>query len=140
MVAYSFKGQFEDPIRAGTKPQTMRNDRKRHARVGEEIQLYYGMRTKHCRLIGRATCAAVTPVRIDFKRYQVFISGRGCLSGLEELDVFAVRDGFKNWADMRAFWKKEHGKKKQADGTPAPPLQAWSGVLIEWKDFKGAPR
>lgn len=137
MVAYSFKGQFEDPIRAGTKPQTMRNDRKRHARVGEEIQLYYGMRTKHCRLIGRATCSAVTPVRIDFKRCTVRIEGQPLIKGQMALDYFAVRDGFKDWAALRAFWVKEH-RENTKKGEPTRPLLAWSGVLIEWKDFKGS--
>lgn len=51
MVAYSFKRQFGPPILAGTKGGTIRNDRKRHARPGEELQLYHGMRTKSCTLI-----------------------------------------------------------------------------------------
>lgn len=137
MVAYSYKSRFEAPIRAGIKPQTMRNERKRHARPGEEIQHYYGMRTKHCRLIGRATCTAVTPVRIDFKRCNILVEGRVLISGIVGLDAFAVRDGFKDWADMRAFWAKEHSSKRKKGHPPPAPLTAWRGVLIEWKDFKG---
>lgn len=74
MVAYSFKAQFVEPIRAGlglpTEPQirpkrqTIRADRKRHARPGEELQLYRGMRTRQCFLIGRAACTEVTKIRI----------------------------------------------------------------------------
>lgn len=39
MVAYSFRKRFGPPILAGTKAQTIRADRKRHARPGEEVQL-----------------------------------------------------------------------------------------------------
>lgn len=138
MVAYSFKKQFEPKIRAGIKPQTMRNERKRHARPGEKVQLYYGMRTKHCRLIGTATCAAVLPVRIDFKRCNILVEGRGLISGIDKLDAFAVKDGFEDWAAMRAFWRAEHSAQRKK-GEPSPaPLTAWRGVLIEWKDFVAA--
>ncbi|MEJ0016825.1 MAG: ASCH domain-containing protein [Acetobacteraceae bacterium] len=47
MVAYSFKRDFAAPILAGIKRQTIRADRRRHARPGEVLQLYTGMRTKH---------------------------------------------------------------------------------------------
>jgi hypothetical protein len=46
VVAYSFRQQFRPPILAGTKRQTIRADRKRHARPGEQLQLYTGMRTR----------------------------------------------------------------------------------------------
>jgi hypothetical protein len=49
MVAYSFHRQFVDPIRQGVKTGTVRAARMRHANVGERIQLYTAMRTKHCR-------------------------------------------------------------------------------------------
>ncbi len=132
MVAYSYKKRFAPKIRAGIKPQTMRNERKRHARPGEEIQHYTGMRTKQCAKVGVSICRAVTPVRIDFVRCTIRVEGRGTIAGLDKLDAFAVMDGFDNWADMRAFWKAEHGKTKNEDGTARGPLNAWSGVLIEW--------
>lgn len=123
MVAYSFKKRFIEPIRAGTKAQTMRNDRARHARAGEQVQLYYAMRTKQCAMIARSTCLAVTPVRLDLKRNTVKIEGRPIITARLGLDLFAVRDGFDDWADLKAFWRAEH-----------ETLTAWSGVLIEWRD------
>lgn len=51
MVAYSFHPRFVDAILGGTKRQTIRMHRRRHARPGEEMQLYAGMRTRHCRLV-----------------------------------------------------------------------------------------
>jgi len=35
MVAYSFRARFREPILVGAKRQTIRADRKRHARPGE---------------------------------------------------------------------------------------------------------
>ncbi|MBF0375797.1 MAG: ASCH domain-containing protein [Alphaproteobacteria bacterium] len=63
-MAYSFKARFADPIETGQKRQTIRKDRRRHARPGETIQLYTAQRTIHCRLIGTATCVAVHRIEI----------------------------------------------------------------------------
>lgn len=67
MVAYSFKRRFAEPILAGAKRQTIRADRRRHARPGEELQLYTGMRTKSCRLIARRTCVDIQRVILVFR-------------------------------------------------------------------------
>jgi hypothetical protein len=136
MVAYSYQKRFEPKIRALIKPQTMRNERKRHARPGEEIQHYYAMRTKQCRLIGRSICIAVTPVRIDFSRNVIKVEGRPYIQGVVGLNAFSVRDGFEDWDDMVDFWNDTHVKD---DGVVQNHLTAWSGMLIEWKDFKGEP-
>lgn len=49
MVAYSFHRMFAPDVEAMIKRQTVRAHRKRHARIGEPVQLYTGMRTKQCR-------------------------------------------------------------------------------------------
>lgn len=121
MVAYSYKKRFVAPIEAGLKRQTMRNERKRHARPGEEMQNYYAMRTKQCRLLCKPTCRAVTPVRLNFRRDTVKIEGRPHITGKFNLDAFAALDGFANWNELKAFWREEHAS-----------MTSWSGVLIEW--------
>lgn len=128
MVAYSFKTRFAAPILAGTKRQTIRADRKRHARPGEELQLYTGMRTKHCKLIGRAACVGVYPITIGLDAPLIGETHiqirRGDLTESfwgGSLDGFARWDGFKDWADMRAFWKAEH-----------PGADKFQGMLITW--------
>jgi uncharacterized protein YqfB (UPF0267 family) len=107
MVAYSFQKRFAEPILAGTKSQTIRADRKRHARPGEELQLYTGMRTKHCRLIARVQCIGIRPITLDLAE--------------DMPDAFAHRDGFADWEDMRAFWRQFH-----------PGVETFTGVLILW--------
>lgn len=130
MVAYSFKKRFTPEILAGRKLHTIRADRKRHARPGEEVQLYEAMRTKACKLIGRATCRDVDPIRIDFAEDRVEIGeiiGRS-VETRADLDEFAKADGFRSWDDMTAFWAKEHAE--------AFARGAWSGVIIFWKDLR----
>jgi hypothetical protein len=128
MVAYSFKKHFATPILEGSKAQTIRADRKRHARAGETLQLYTGMRTKHCRLVGTAICAAVQPVTIDFRVEAIAVAGRPLIKTGKGLDKFARQDGFADWAALRAFWEAEHGA-----------IGSWSGILICWKDFQVNP-
>ncbi|TGP22354.1 MULTISPECIES: hypothetical protein [unclassified Mesorhizobium] len=123
MVAYSFKPRFVEPIRTGTKRQTIRADRKRHARAGEQLQLYTGMRTKHCQLIGRSECLSVWPVTLILREvHSVVLDGFRGIYG--DLDGFARADGFKDWAELAGFWSANH-----------PGVEIFDGVLIRWGDL-----
>jgi len=130
MVAYSFKARFADPIIGGTKVQTIRAHRKRHARPGEELQLYVGMRTRQCRLIGRRLCTNVLPVFIRFDdqhdEREGFCTPGLVIGGIDKTerlmrDGFAIRDGFADWSDLKAFWRANH-----------PGQDKFDGVLIVW--------
>lgn len=117
MVAYSFKKRFSPRIEDGTKIGTIRGERKRHARVSEQIQLYEAMRTKYCRkIISDPICVAVRPIRLHVERDQMafvatapILDGSATLLRPEQFDTFARADGFDDMADMHAFWLKEHG-------------------------------
>ncbi len=134
MVAYSFNKRFAEPIASGhpatgiVKRQTIRAPRKRHARPGEMLQLYQGMRTKHCRrIIADQICTAVRPVRLWIARgYVRFEDTREAFGISAMLDDFARADGFLHWADLQAFWQAEH---EQA----ADPEMAFEGILISWE-------
>jgi hypothetical protein len=127
MVAYSFNRMFIDPIVTGTKSQTIRADRKRHARAGEAVQLYTALRTKHCRLIGRAVCKSALRIRLDVECGRVEFSSGAAITEADEIEAFAMRDGFPNWKAMRQFWEIEH-----------PKVPVFSGVLIMWGQFEAA--
>ena len=124
MVAYSFRPQFVAQVEAGTKTQTVRADRKRHARPGEELQLYTGMRTRQCRLIRRARCIDVHPITLlfdddDDEAEGIILPGFGFPGGLEG---FALSDGFASWAELKAFWRRHH-----------PGIDEFTGRLILWE-------
>ena len=138
MTAYSFKRRFVDPIRAKTKTHTIRLPRRGanlrrpggHALPGEELQLYCGIRTAQCFLIGRATCSSSIRITIHLTYSWVDLyetPGRAprrlnCLDGSHvELDPFARSDGFENWKDMWNFWAAVHSSDHFFDG-----------FLIEW--------
>jgi hypothetical protein len=111
MVAYAFKKQFAEPILDGRKGGTIRADRRRHARPGEELQLYTAMRTKQCRLIARKTCVAADPITLNFVSFGMgyIICGGRCLRRQTELDAFASFDGFQSFTEMAKFWAETHG-------------------------------
>lgn len=125
MVAYSFKPRFAPAISAGIKKQTIRADRKRHVRDDETMQLYTGMRTRQCRLIGTALCKSIWPIRLHFDPPTIVTVGTTTTTRTG-LDSFARRDGFESWDEMSEFWRTVHG---------AGPF---TGVLIEWMMFERA--
>lgn len=128
MVAYSFKPRFVAPILAGTKTGTIRADGlRRHAMAGEQLQLYTGMRTKHCELIIRIQCIAAPKITLYFKgRTRIETSGV-VLRNPKALDSFALADGFNDFAEMREFWREEHDAARFGGtwirwmGSPAKP-------------------
>lgn len=124
MVAYSFNPRFIEPIRQGIKSQTIRaHGHRRHARPGELLQLYSGMRTVHCqRILPDVPCLTVMQVDIvldDGVITRVATDGVPVI----DLDAFALRDGFADREDMSAFWRAHHA---------GVDTVGFSGVLIEW--------
>src|SRR5579859_6979563 len=99
MVAYSFRPRFVAAIKIGLglpvqiedrdpesttmllpKRQTIRAvGDKRHAQPGEKIQLYTGMRTKHCRKIGEAVCVSVQAIEFNVNQHSMPIMLDGAL-------------------------------------------------------------
>lgn len=143
MVAYSFKPFFAPQIVLRLKRQTVRSDRPRHARPGEPVQLYQGMRTKHCRKIldRDPVCVDTLPIIIETSNllpcFIASIEVGGCMLHRDEIETFASDDGFEPKhinglapgmsgktarENMGAFWRASH----------APGC--FSGVVIKWSD------
>lgn len=142
MVAYSFKPFFVRQIELYLKTQTIRGNRPRHARPGEPVQIYQGMRTAHCRkIIADPICKGVWPITIEFRTdgdpaiRSIEVGGRKL--NLVEIETFAGNDGFlPQWVkghapylrfdsarqNMAAFWRENH-----------PDATSYEGVLIQWK-------
>jgi hypothetical protein len=132
MVAFSFKGQFEEPIKAGTKRQTVRAFRKRRPLAGEQLQLYAGMRTKQCRkIIPDPVCTEVCFIKIildpaDPEVIRLIQIEHGHLTE-RAIERFAVADGFAATPSCSArramgnFWMRHHGPGE------------FVGLLIRWE-------
>ncbi|ORE93225.1 hypothetical protein [Aurantimonas sp. 22II-16-19i] len=153
MVAYSFQKRFVDAIEADEKRQTIRGLRKRHARYGEELQLYQGMRTRHCRLIGRRRCLSVDPIAISVEDERIVVGHISAAVGADhertfpisfdegpqfeakeiiDRDRFAEADGFAGWRSMKLFWTQTHADPEQ-------PAGWFVGVLIRWAPVSAVP-
>lgn len=125
MVAYSFNKQFAQPIIDRRKKQTIRAYGKRpHAKPGDHLQLYVGMRTKQCKkIIPDVVCVARKEIEIyvhDHAINGIVIDGKW-IEGDSKHD-FAVLDGFASIDDMHSFWLAHHG-----GGT-------FRGWIIYWED------
>lgn len=134
MVAYSFKSDFVADIEERIKRQTIRLPRPRHARPGEAVQLYQGMRTKSCRkIIPDPVCIAVDRLVVDTRSGRLdHLEINGCVLDLSsaEADLFARADGFGRRATtlrpvhvFSKWWVRVHGPALHEDL-----------VLIRWGD------
>lgn len=124
MPAYNFQRRFVRPIQRGTKTQTIRRiGKRRHARPGEPIQLYAGMRTKKCRKVVRdVLCREVSDIEIEigdsgFESIDI----NGILLPKKQWRAFAKRDGFNSVQEFYELFKRMHGTGK------------FHGVLIQWR-------
>jgi len=141
VVAYSFKQRFVVPIRLGLgmtvgivddgtqrlkpKRQTIRAiGKRRHARPGETLQLYCGMRQPGCFLIGAAICTDTRAVKIVLSDtdFQIILNNSAIGLLPSEIRRFAQADGFDDEHDMLDFWREEH-----------PGLDVFEGIVCEWR-------
>lgn len=127
MVAYSFRSRFVDPILSGRKQQTVRAiGKRRHAAAGDLLQLYTGMRTKACRLIGTAPCIEAVPITLRFRLGMPRVTlqrERGPVP--LDAELFAQQDGFDDWLRLVAFWEVEHAAEFLAG--------RFDGICIFWR-------
>ncbi len=119
MVAYNFQARFAEAVSTRQKRQTIRAKRKtRHARKGEPVQLYTGLRSKAVRKLVSPDPVCINSLGLTISDDKITYAG-----GIPEFDVdgFAQRDGFKDFADMKAWFGETHGLP-------------FEGQLIMWDD------
>ena len=110
MVAYSFNTAFVRHVEDRSKRQTIRLPRKRHARPGEDVQLFTGMRTKRCRkIIPDPVCVGIDEVRFDLREAsgipsEIARTVRLDVNGIpiigQAADTYAYDDGFRGVPSM----------------------------------------
>lgn len=137
MVAYSFKARFAEPILVGLGARRMHNvnpkqqtvraiEKKRHARPGELVQLYTGLRTRSVRKLGEAVCTLTAAIKIEFPSIfaaNIYIDDFSLTE--DETHAFAHDDGFRTIDDFIEFWDDNHGIEK-----------AFEGIIIYWEPKK----
>ena len=104
MVAFNFQKRFCGDVAIGKKLNTARRGKQR-AKVGDELQLYYGQRTKQCRKLTNAICVSVQPIRIGMD-YGISLDNNAPLDS-DEQHLFAEKDGFRDIDDLMKFFFPE---------------------------------
>jgi len=116
VTAYNFKAQFADAVLLGAKRQTIRAPRKRgHAKVGDQIKLFTGMRTKGCRFLKEVRVSSASAIVIDDAGVTLY----GRRLALAERERLAENDGFVDFESLVSFFRETHGLP-------------FEGVLITW--------
>ncbi len=117
MTAYNFQPQFARSVETGLKRGTIRAPRKdsRLPTVGEDLQLYTGMRHASCRKLCDGICTGVYAIQIY--RNELHLDGRVLRRGNAPGDAdpfhyegdLALADGFGSFGDMVAWFAAAHG-------------------------------
>ena len=105
MPALNFKRNFIPLVLDRSKPHTIRQERKYPIKVGDTLQLYYGLRTKSCVLIATAPCVEIQKINI-YPENKVLLD-ESWLDGAE-IDLLARRDGFKNTPAFFSFFDETY--------------------------------
>lgn len=153
-----FKKQFAPKILDGSKQFTIRNPRKREPKIGEQLHMYTGLRTKHTEkitsehkltgiqlvdiLIRRETTVGGLPVRVKNAYYvKIKVDGRE-LSDLEQRRFF-VSDGFKSIYEFADYWIDQLGEKQEyfQGGRKEPIMTAYRVnitdlIMYHWTDLR----
>lgn len=104
MVAFNFSPEFADAVASGEKCQTVRKTRR--GKAGDPAQLFTGQRTKKCRKLREDT----TLCYVDYVHIAPgFLTVGTAEKHAGNVDAFARRDGFPDYAAMLAWFKKKYG-------------------------------
>lgn len=116
MVAINFMKQFADAVSQGNKHQTIRATTKAH--TGCQLQFYTGMRTLGCRKIRPdARCKGTQQIVVAPQCVRL---NDKIITSKDDLDNFAIADGFPNYDEMWKFFE------------PWSEVGGFTGWLITW--------
>lgn len=116
MTSLGFKKEFAGQVEARTKRQSIRPNNR--FRVGQHLQLYFGMRTSHCRKLSAEDPVVVAVDSVVIDRNFISVGGRP-LDGIDR-EKMAIADGFADWDNFEAFFRDSE------QGLP------FHGQLVKW--------
>jgi hypothetical protein len=116
MPQLNYKGRFAKLVKEGKKPHTIRADRKRPIKVGDDLYHFSGMQTKACERLLTNKCTRVQPIWIH-QNGNVLVGDKALLPA--EVEKLALDDGFNSTKEFFEFFV-----------TDARPT--FKGTLIWW--------
>jgi hypothetical protein len=123
MTVLTFASRFARLVESGAKPHTIRGERKRPIKVGDQLSLRewtgrpYGSPQ---RILRETTCSAVQPIMIRRSLGRTHIALDGVMLTPDQAEAFAQADGFGSVFEL-LLWFSEHGEL---------PFNGW---LIRWQ-------
>jgi hypothetical protein len=142
MPILNFQPRFVEPIRAGTKAQTIRATRKIPIKAGDRLYLYCGLRHPGAfRILPQPTeCTKALPIEIRIGMKAMMIAIDGAPLGADEQETLALADGFRPIGNLPAryafelFWEDHHGKPER-DGYSYERYTRvdFEGQIIHWR-------
>lgn len=126
MPALNFQKRFAPGVEDGSKPQSIRANRKRPFKAGDRLVFYTGQRTKYCRKLGESVCTEAFDIEIGYGYgfWRVRVNYR--MLDLVEIADLARADGFQSVNDFFAFF----------DRGP----EGFKGQIIHWRTPIKKPR
>lgn len=113
MVLYGFKKRFASLVADGSKVHTIRDPRKddRHAKPGDRLQLYTGLRTKQCKKLvdPDPVCWQVFDINIFAGNRLIQINGLEATT--DEIAQLIQGDGFSSAFDFWDFFPTSEPRK-----------------------------
>lgn len=103
MTTLNFSGRFADLVASRKKRQTIRADRHNRLKVGTQLQLYTGMRTKSIRKLTEQDPVVIERVYVAVRPDYLTLGGPGYPK--VDIDEFAVMDGFNCYAEMVGWFQ-----------------------------------
>jgi hypothetical protein len=105
----SFKEQFKNKIISSEKTQTIRLDNANRWKPKRMIQFWIGNpRNKKSYQFGYGYCTQTFFLKIDFQKDNIELITRDAkftnIDNIDELNKFAVLDGFENWQELKEFF------------------------------------
>lgn len=132
-MVLGFKKQFKEPILAGTKLHSIREDLHDRWRPGLMIQMATGTRSKYYDCFKETPCQSTQRISmklmgiLDKEPVLVITISARTLVNAKEYERVAINDGFENFEAFEKWWKPVLAKLVNFH---------FSGKIIHWTDLR----
>lgn len=127
-MVLGFKQQFVQPILAGTKLHSIREDNNNRWKAGMMIQMATGTRTRNYKCFHEEECVSTQRIFMSADEGILNITiGFTYQLDDEDKELLATNDGFTDLATFEDFWIPIIEKRE---------LQSFQGKIIHWTPFK----
>lgn len=132
-MVIGYKKRFVEPIKAGTKKHTVREDKHNRWRAGLTMHMATGIRSKYYNCFNQTHCTGTQPITMHMEKDDdgglsvLVIKVNGKRLDDTTINSFVVADGFKDLHDFKKWWLPELAVR---------PAYTYTGKIIHWTDLR----